>query len=141
MLVRPDPHLRFDTEEADYIAKIEWLWTKLTPAQQSQVTDAVRAGRLSQRNSKRCIIGEASSANMAEIPNDRDPFRSGMAKFARSIFYDGPTYDGLLGRSVTGEEKKRLDDIYYARIGNSFHQYDRASMLARDFVHSKAIPE
>jgi hypothetical protein len=56
---------------------------------------------------------------------------------AKTIFCSGPCYDGLLERKISAEDQKKLNQIYYARIGIREHQYQRANKLNRIYVTSK----
>ena len=120
--------------ELEYLSKIEWLWNRLLPAQRSKIRFSVDNDTLRQEHSKHCIIGEASSQySTSAIPRD-SLFLDMVFGFANSIFYDGPNYDYMLGKKATKEEKRMLDDIYYAKIGTSEHQYKRANDLVRLYI-------
>lgn len=69
-----------------------------------------------------------------------NPFVCKVLEFTKMIFYDGPSYDNLLDRSVTREEKKILNDIYYAKIGDREHQYGRANELVRFHITNHLLP-
>lgn len=123
--------------EQEYLNKVEWLWNHLSSLQRAKIESSATCDTLKQENSKHCFIGQAiGSAKMSTVPHDNllvDTFMG----FAKAIFYDGPSYDHLLGRKVTKEEKDMLDDIYYAKIGNLEHQYKRANELVRFYIFNQ----
>ena len=131
----PEDH-RFAAQELEYLGKVDWLWQQLTPLQRSKVVYSVTDGALRQESDKHCFIAEATSAN--KIPLDYSLFGKIM-RLASTIFYDGPSYDFLLDRKISAEDKKKLNDIYYARIGYREHQYQHATELVRTYVTNLLI--
>lgn len=123
--------------EQEYLNKVEWLWNHLSSLQRAKIESSTTCDTLKQENSKHCFIGQAiGSAKMNAVPHD-NLFVDAFTGFVKAIFYDGPSYDYLLGRKVTKEEKDMLDDIYYAKIGNFGHQYKRANELVRSYIFNQ----
>ena len=126
-------NLKPGTDEAnlEYLQKIDWLWKQLSDAQRSRIRDAVMEGTLKQHNGEHCINGNALGTK------NTNPVHTGgfmVSTLARIIFYDGPSYDGLVPRKLTGQVRKIVDVIYYARIGGDQHQYERANRLIYNHV-------
>ncbi len=122
------------THELEYLNKIDWLWNRLSPIQRAKVRSSLSNDMLRQENSNHCIIGEAVGANRKNAISCDNLFLDAVLGFVNAVFYDGPNYDHLLGRKITKEEKDILDDIYYAKIGNKSHQYQRANELVRFYL-------
>ena len=125
---------RLNAHELEYLNKIDWLWSLLSPMQRSRVRFSISNDTLRQENSRHCIIGQAVVANRKNAISSSSLFLDIVIGLGNAIFYNGPSYDGLLGRKITGEEKKMLDDINYAKKGNKEHQYKRANELVRFYM-------
>src|SRR5574337_741599 len=120
--------------DLEYLSKIDWLWNRLSPLQRSKVKFSVDNGTLRQENSRSCFISQAVGINgLNAIPHE-NLLLDIVLGFANAVFYDGPSYDRLLGRKATREERWILDDIYYAKIGSGKHQYRRANELIRRYM-------
>jgi hypothetical protein len=126
----PEEH-QFTSQEIEYIDKIDWLWQQLSALQRCKIVYSVANGSLKQGSDKHCFIAEAISANVVKAPLRNYSILERVSRFVRSIFYDGPSYDHVLDRKITDEDRKILNDIYYARIGKKEHQYQRATRLVR----------
>ncbi len=125
--------------ELEYLNKVEWLWNHLSLLQRAKIASSATRNTLKQENSRHCFIGEAiGSAKLNTVSYD-NLFVDVFMGLAKTIFYDGPSYDHLIGRKITKEEKEMLDDIYYAKIGNAEHQYKQANELVRLYI-SNNIP-
>ncbi|HJU13812.1 MAG TPA: hypothetical protein VJ792_05085 [Candidatus Nitrosotalea sp.] len=131
-----DSSHELNVHDAEYLGKLAWLWGNLLPAQRSRIESSVSKDTLRQEHSRHCIIGYAVGAGLANVAPRGNPFLGMVLGFANSIFYDGPNYDLLLGRKATRDERRILDDIYYAKIGNAEHQYRRANELVRLYITS-----
>ena len=126
-----------DEHDLEYLHKIEWLWNRLSHEQRSRIRDSTNMDMLRQENSRHCIIGEAGHLNnMVALPRE-NLLLEVVFCLANTVFYDGPSYDHMLGKRATREEKKILDDIYYAKIGTSQHQYQRANALVKMFMANR----
>lgn len=123
-----------NVHELEYFNKINWLWSHLSPLQRSKVKSSIYHDTLRQENSRHCIIGEAVEVNRKNTISCDNLFLDMVLGFTNAVFYDGPNYDNLLNRKATKEEKKTLDDIYYAKIGDKEHQYKRANELIRLYM-------
>ena len=121
-------------QELEYLNKVEWLWNHLSLLQRTKIASSATKNTLKQEHSRHCFIGEAMSSAKLNIVSHDNLFADVFMGFAKTIFYDGPSYDYLLGRKITKEEKEILDDIYYAKIGNAEHQYKRANELVRLYI-------
>jgi hypothetical protein len=122
---------RVDTHELEYLKKVEYLWNHLSQSQRLAILSSMTNNTLRQENSKHCFIGEAVGVKQKNTVPHNNSFVCKVLEFTKIIFYDGPSYDNLLDRRVTREEKKIINDIYYAKIGNKEHQYRRANELVR----------
>lgn len=120
--------------ELEYLNKVDWLWSHLSIPQRSEIELSVTNDTLRQENSKHCFIGEAIEANRTNEIQGGKLFLDTILGLAKAIFYDGPSYDNLLERNITKEEKKMLNDIYYAKIGDIEYQYKRANELIRLYI-------
>jgi exopolysaccharide biosynthesis predicted pyruvyltransferase EpsI len=127
---------RLNTHELEYLKKVEYLWNHLSQPQRFVISSSVTSDTLRQENSKHCFIGEAASIKKRNGAPHNNSFVCKVLEFTKIIFYDGPSYDNLLDRRVTREEKKILNDIYYAKIGDREHQYRRANELVRFYIIS-----
>ena len=127
----------YTVHEIEYLTKVDWLWQQLSPLQRSKVTYSVTDGILKQGSDKHCFIAEASTNKIKTPVNNylRDKFM----QLVDIIFYDGPSYDFLLDTKISSDCRKKLNDIYYARIGNKEHQYHRATELVRSYVYHQLI--
>lgn len=125
-----------NAHDTEYLEKLAWLWGNLSPEQKSRIESSISRDTLRQEHSRHCIIGNAVGAVLAHAAPRGNSFLGIFLGFANSIFYDGPNYDCLLGRKATRDERRLLDDIYYAKIGGSEHQYGRANELVRLYVAS-----
>ncbi|MDE1826802.1 MAG: hypothetical protein KGH83_04350 [Thaumarchaeota archaeon] len=125
---------RLDTHELEYLKKVEYLWNHLSQPQRLVILSSIVNDTLRQENSKHCFIGEAIGAKKRNTVLHNNSFVYKTIELTKMIFYDGPSYDNLLDRRVTREEKGILDDIYYAKIGNLEHQYKRANELIRFYM-------
>jgi hypothetical protein len=134
----PEDH-RFTSQEIEYIDKIDWLWQQLSPLQRSKIVYSVSRGTLRQGSDKHCFIAEAISVNVIQAPFRNYLMFDRIGRLFKSIFYDGPSYDFVLGRKISIEDRKMLNEIYYARIGKKEHQYQRATQLVRAYVDSLII--
>lgn len=121
-------------DDLEYLNKVNWLWNQLSAMQRTKIESSVTNGTLKQENSKYCVIGEAMRANKKSVVPDRNLLVNTILGFIKSIFYDGPSYENLLERELTKEEKKILNDIYYAEIGNHQYHYRRANELVRSYI-------
>ena len=124
--------------EIQYLEKVDWAWKQLVPSQKSRIVYSVYDGTLRQGSGKHCFIAEAININKIKTPYDSHLLEK-CIQFVSSIFYDGPSYDFLFNREITFHERKILDDIYYARIGNREHCYQRATELVRTYVTRQLI--
>ena len=127
---------RLNAHDVEYLEKLSWLWGNLSPEQKSRIELSVSRDTLRQEHSRHCIIGNAVGAALAHAAPGGNTFLGIFLGFANSIFYDGPNYEYLLGRKPTREERRLLDDIYYAKIGDSEHRYRRANELVRLYAAS-----
>jgi hypothetical protein len=129
----------FSAQEIDYLEKVEWLWQQLSPSQKSTIVYSVTDGTLRQGSGKHCFIAEAISANKIKTPVSNDSLLDKIMRLVSIIFYDGPPYDLLLDKKISSEYRKKLNDIYYARIGDREHQYQKATELVRVYVTNLLI--
>ncbi|MGI0047594.1 MAG: hypothetical protein ACREBB_10485 [Nitrosotalea sp.] len=123
-----------NVHELEYLNKVNWLWSNLSVLQRSEIESSITNDTLRQENSKHCVIGEAMGVNRINAIPDRKLFLDRVLGLVKMIFYDGPSYDNLLERNITKEEKKMLNDIYYAKIGDAEYQYRRANELIRSHI-------
>ena len=123
-------------DDVKYIEKLDWLWNQLSPIQRSQIAYSITTEILSQHSSH-CFIGEAISAKRIQVTAERKSLCGHIQRLVKTIFYDGPCYDDLLERKITAEDRKKLNEIYYAKIGTREHQYQRANRLVRVYVTIK----
>ena len=121
-------------KEIEYINKIQWLWSRLTSEQRSRIRSSMVNNTLRQENSRQCFIGQATGMSRKEDMRDGSLIFRIANMLKDAMFYDGPSYRRLLGRTATAQEKMILDDIYYAKIGTSGHQYQRANELIRYYL-------
>lgn len=126
-----------NAHDLEYLRKIDWLWNHLSTTQKSRIRHSVDSDVLRQENSRHCIIGEAGTLNNPHFMPRDNLFLEMASCLANTIFYDGPNYDYLLGKKTTKEEKRLLDDIYYAKIGSCEHQYKRANELVRIYISGR----
>jgi len=126
-------------EEIEYLDKVGWLWQQLSPVQRSKIVCSVTDGTLRQGSGKHCFIAEAMNATKLKEPSFNHSWFDKILKLARNIFYDGPSYDYLLYRRFSAEDKRKLNDIYYSRIGDKEHQYQRTTELVRSYVTTRLI--
>ncbi|HXX05900.1 MAG TPA: hypothetical protein VEJ68_03670 [Candidatus Bathyarchaeia archaeon] len=124
--------------EIQYLEKVDWTWKQLVPSQKSRIVYSVYDGTLRQGSGKHCFIAEAININKIKTPHDSHLLEK-CIQFVSDIFYDGPSYDFLFDREITSHERKILDDIYYARIGNREYGYQRATELVRMYVTCQLI--
>lgn len=124
---------RFTAQEMEYLDKLDWAWHQLLPMQRSKIVSSVTDGTLRQGSDKHCFIAEAITANR-KISASNDSLLDKISIIARAIFYQGPSFDLLFHRDISAEDRKKLNDIYYARIGPREHQYQRATELVRTYV-------
>ncbi|NHI04453.1 hypothetical protein DYY67_1943 [Candidatus Nitrosotalea sp. TS] len=127
---------RLDTHELEYLKKVEYLWNHLSQTQRLAISSSIVNDTLRQENSKHCFIGEAIGTKKRNAVLHNNSFAYKAIELTKMIFYDGPSYDNLLDRRVTREEKEILDDIYYAKIGDLEYQYKRANELIRFHIIS-----
>ncbi|MDE1726285.1 MAG: hypothetical protein KGH89_03365 [Thaumarchaeota archaeon] len=125
---------QLNIHELEYLSKVDWLWNQLSSLQRSKISSSVTSGTLRQENSRHCFIGEAIVVKNTNRISHGNSFVKRIIGFIKIIFYDGPSYDTLLHREVTREEKTMLNDIYYAKIGDSEYQYQRANELVRSYI-------
>lgn len=132
---------RLNTHDLEYLKKVEYLWDHLSQPQKLAISSSVTSDTLRQENSKHCFIGEAIGVKKRNTAIHDNPFVCKVLEFTKMVFFDGPSYDNLLDRKVTREEKEILNDIYYAKIGDREHQYGRANELIRFHIinHSLTI--
>jgi hypothetical protein len=123
--------------DIEYIEKLDWLWNQLSAIQRSQIIYSVTKGIPSQQSSFHCFIGEAIRAKRIQVTSERKSLCGHIQSLAKTIFCDGPCYDDLLERKLSAEDQKKLNEIYYARIGIREHQDQRANKLIRIYVTSK----
>ena len=128
----------FAAHEIEYLGKVDWLWRQLSPSQKYKIIYSVTDGTLRQGSGKHCFIAEAISANKAKTPVNNHLLDKFM-HLVNTIFYDGPSYDFLLDTKISPDDRKKLSDIYYARIGNKEHQYQRATELVKAHVIRQLI--
>ncbi|MDE1872758.1 MAG: hypothetical protein KGH99_04680 [Thaumarchaeota archaeon] len=131
---------RLDAYELEYLKKVEYLWSHLSQPQRLVISSSIANDTLRQENSEHCFIGEAIGAKKRNTVSHNNSFVYKAVELAKMVFYDGPSYDNLLDRRVTREEKEILDDIYYAKIGNREHQYKRANELIRLHIINHYLP-
>ncbi|MGH2611799.1 MAG: hypothetical protein ACRDFB_01970 [Rhabdochlamydiaceae bacterium] len=122
---------RLNTHDLEYLKKVEYLWNHISQQQRLAISSSVTRDTLRQENSEHCLIGEAIWVKKKNMAPRNNSFVCMALEFIKIIFYDGPSYDNLLDRRVTREEKKILNDIYYAKIGNKEHQYRKANELVK----------
>lgn len=115
------------------------MWQQLSLSQRSKIVHCASDGSLRQGSGKHCFIAEAISANKIKSPMYNDSLIDKALRLVRGIFYEGPSFEFLLEREISNEARKKLDDIYYARIGNREHQYRRATELVRSYVSNLLI--
>ena len=127
---------RSEQQEIEYVEKVDWLWQRLSAAQRSQIVQSVTDGTLRQESGKRCFIAEAIKANRARVSSCHLSLIKRILRIGHALFYDGPSYDFLFHAKTCIEDREKLNDIYYARIGNKEHQYQLATDLVRAFVTS-----
>ena len=127
---------RLNTHELEYLKKVDYLWNRLSQSQRLGISSSVTNDTLRQENSKHCFIGEAIGMKKRNSAMHNNSIVCKILEFTRILFYDGPNYDNLLDRRITKEEKKILNDIYYAKIGNEEHQYRRANELVKSHISS-----
>jgi len=130
---QPPEDYGFTAHEAEYLVKVDWLWQQLSSSQKSKIVYSVTDGALKQESSKHCFIAEAISASKVKTPV-RNYSLHQIMQFANIVFYDGPSYDFLLDTKISTEDKEKLNDIYYARIGNREHRYKKATELVKAYV-------
>lgn len=133
----PEDH-DFTADETEYLGKVDWLWRQLSPSQKYKIIYAVTDGTLRQGSGKHCFIAEAINANKVKTPVNNyllDKF----IQLVNNVFYDGPSYDFLLDTKISPGGRKKLNDIYYAQIGNKEHQYQRATELVKALVIRQLI--
>lgn len=123
--------------ETKYLEKVDWLWQQLSPSQKSKIVYSVSHGTLRQGSGKHCFIAVAISIKIKTPVNNY--LLDKLMQLVSSVFYDGPSYDFLLDTKISPDDKKKLDDIYYARIGNREHRYQRATELVRAYVTRRLI--
>lgn len=133
----PEDH-GFTIHETKYLGKVDWLWQQLTPSQKYKIVYAVTNDTLRQGSGKHCFIAEAISANKVKTPVSNYLLDKFM-QLASTVFYDGPSYDFLLDKKISPDDRKKLNDIYYARIGSKEHQYQRATELVKTYVICQLI--
>lgn len=129
----------FTAQEMEYLSKLDWLWQQISPLQRSKIVHSVIDGTLRQGSCSHCFIEEAISANIAKDSHSNYFLFGKMLKVVRAIFYEGPSFDFLLDKKISNEDKEKLEDIYYARVGYSEHQYQRATELVRTYVTNLLI--
>lgn len=122
---------RLDMHELEYLKKVEYLWNHLSQQQRLAILSSIVNDTLRQESSEHCFIGEAIGTKKRNAVLHNNSFAYKAMELTKMIFYDGPSYDNLLDRKITRDEKEILDDIYYAKIGNLEHQYKRANELIR----------
>ena len=132
----PEDH-EFTVHETEYLGKVDWLWRQLSPSQKYKIIYSVTNGTLRQGSCKHCFIAEAINAKVKTPVNNYllDKFM----QFVNSVFYDGPSYDFLLDTKISLDDRKKLNDIYYAQIGNKEHQYRQATELVKAYVIRQLI--
>jgi hypothetical protein len=123
--------------DKQYMERLEWLWSQLTPLQRSQIAYSVGEKILRQQSSSHCFIGEAIYIKKIQGTMERRSICDHIQSLLKTIFWNGPSYDDLLEEKVSAEDKKKLDEIYFAQIGPREHQYQRANNLVRGFVANK----
>ena len=133
----PEDH-SFTVHETEYLGKVDWLWRQLSPSQKYKIIHSLTDGTLRQGSGKHCFIAEAISANKIKTQVD-NYFLHNFMYLVSAVFYDGPSYDFLLDIEISLDDRKKLNDIYYARIGNREHQYQRATELVKAHVIRQLI--
>ena len=116
----PESH-GYTTHEIEYLEKVDWLWHQLSQSQKTKIIYSVTDGTLSQGSCKHCLIAEAINAKAKTVANNHLFHR--FIQLSNTVFYDGPSYDFLLQVKISLDDRKKLNDIYYARIGIREHQY------------------
>jgi hypothetical protein len=129
-----DSSHRLNTHDLEYLKKVDYLWNRLSYPQRLVISSAITNNTLRQENSKHCFIGEAISVKKKNMAPHNNSFAYKILKVIKIMFYDGPSYDNLLDRAITREEKKILNNIYYAKIGNKEHLYKRANEVVRFYI-------
>jgi hypothetical protein len=130
---QPPEDYGYTTHETEYLEKVNWLWHQLSHSQKSKIVYSVTDGTFRQGSGKHCFIAEAINANKVKTPVNNYLLDKFM-QLASTVFYDGPSYDFLFDTKISSDDRKKLNDIYYARIGNREHQYQRATELVRAYV-------
>jgi hypothetical protein len=123
----------FTVQEIEYLGKVEWLWQQLSPSQKYKIVYSVTDDTLRQGSGKHCFIAEAISANKVKTSVSNHSLLDKIMKLVSTVFYDGPSYDFLI-KKISSDDRKKLNDIYFARIGNREHQYQKATELVRAYV-------
>ena len=134
----PPEDYGFTVHETEYLEKVDWLWRQLSPPQKYKIIHSVTDGTLRQGSGKHCFIVEAINANKVKTPVNNYLLDKFM-QLASTVFYEGPSYDFLLDTRISSDDKEKLNDIYYARIGNKEHQYKRATELVKARVIRQLI--
>jgi hypothetical protein len=123
----------FTAQEMEYLGKLDWAWYQLLPQQRSNIVNSVIDGTLRQGSNKHCFIAEAMSTNR-KISVYNDSLLDKISRIVKAVFYQGPSFDLLFHRDFSAEDRKKLNDVYYARIGDREHQYQKATELVRVYV-------
>jgi hypothetical protein len=132
----PEDHT---SQEIEYLGKVEWLWQQLSSSQKYKISHAVTDGTLRQGSSKHCFIAEAISANKVKTSVSSYSLFDKIMQLVTIVFYDGPSYDFLLDKKISSDDREKLNDIYYARMGDKEHQYQKATELVRTYVIHRVI--
>lgn len=124
----------YTAQEIEYLGKVEWLWQQLSPSQKYKIVYSVTDGALRQGSDKHCFIAEAISTNKVKTSVSNYSLFYKIMQLVNTVFYDGPSYDFLLDKKISSDDRKKLNDIYYARIGDKEYQYQKATELVRAYV-------
>ena len=131
--IHPPEDQNLTAQEIEYLEKVEWLWQQLSSLQRSKIVHSIDDGTLRQGSGKHCVIAEAISANNVKTIANPSLFEN-ITQLVNAIFYDGPSYDFLFDKKISAEDRNKLNDIYYAKIGNKYHQYQKATELLKTHV-------
>ncbi len=125
-------------QEIEYLEKIKWAWQQLSFPQRSKIIQSINDGTLRQGSGKHCFIAEAISVNVKTSIVNHSLFDK-IIWLVNAVFYNGPSYDLLFNKKIPPNDRNKLNDIYYAKIGNKYHQYQKATELLQIHVPNLSI--
>ncbi len=141
MVSKMDELQNLTQNDIEYMENLDWLWNQLSPMQRSQIVYSVTKEILSQQSRSHCFIGEAIGAKRIQVISERKSLFGHILRLVNTIFCNGSCYDDLLERKLSTEDKKKLNKIYYAQVGITEHQYQRANKLVRVYITSRQYVE